>query len=405
MKVLTLVHEGGTGGSQRNAIDIAANLVQRGHEVTVVTPEPMALPPTMAERVIGYGAIRPSPSRISRIRSLVRALKPDVVHAYEWPPILETLYALRRTRSVGVLGTVLSMSVAPEVPRSVPLLVGTPSMRDRWQPEWQAPVDVCLPPVDLVDDQRDPLAGARFRAALGIGRDEFVVVAVSRVTHAMKLPGLLQTMRAVAQCRSGVRLVIGGSGDALPHVRAAARALNQMTGAPRIVLTGMLSDPRSAYSAADLVVGMGGSALRAMAHERPVVVVGEAGFAQLVNQQTIRQFGYYGYFGVGADGPNPVAALAAQIESVRCDSQLRLQLGQLGQTYVAAEHSIERITDGVEAALVRSIELGNRWRWKEVLRAGTAAAQRELRLKVRTPRPEGYDGVWTIIDKRRELAA
>lgn len=405
MKILTLVHEGGTGGSQRNAVDLAMRLVQRGHEVTIATPEAMALPPAISERVIGYGALRPSPTRISRIRSLVRSMKPDVVHAYEWPPILETLYALGPRSSVGVLGTVLSMSVAPETPRSVPLLVGTPSMRDRWQSEWHAPIDICLPPVDLAGDRRDPLAAARFRADLGIGRDEFVVVAVSRVARAMKLSGLLQTMRAVAQCGAGIRLVIVGDGDAMPHVRAAARALNQMVGAPRIGLTGARLDPRSAYSAADLVVGMGGSALRAMAHERPVIVVGESGFAQPADQQTIDHFGRFGFFGVGSDESDPVGALARQIDAIRNNPAYRHQLGRLGREYVAAHHSDDRITDGVEAALARSIHLGSRWQWTEALRAGAAASQREIRLKLRTPRLEHYDGVWTVNDKQRELAA
>ena len=52
----------------------------------------------------------------------------DLVHGYEWPPILEGMAATQGTRAM-LVGTVLSMAVADFVPRTVPLVVGTADIR------------------------------------------------------------------------------------------------------------------------------------------------------------------------------------------------------------------------------------------------------------------------------------
>ena len=55
-----------------------------------------------------------------------------------------------------------------------------------------------------------------------------------------------------------------------------------MGGRQVVLLTGEIADPRSAYAAADVVVGQGGSALRGMAFGKPLIVVGEEGFSELL---------------------------------------------------------------------------------------------------------------------------
>ena len=45
-------------------------------------------------------------------------------------PILEAFYGLRCRRGIPVVGTIMSMSVAPFVARTVPLIVGTERIRE-----------------------------------------------------------------------------------------------------------------------------------------------------------------------------------------------------------------------------------------------------------------------------------
>src|SRR4051794_21663103 len=63
---------------------------------------------------------RPSPRVARSLAQLVRARGIDVLHGYEWPPGLECELAARGSGALAVT-TVMSMSVAPFLPRSMVL--------------------------------------------------------------------------------------------------------------------------------------------------------------------------------------------------------------------------------------------------------------------------------------------
>ncbi|MFZ4515964.1 MAG: glycosyltransferase family 4 protein [Acidimicrobiia bacterium] len=389
---MTLIHEGGIGGSQKNAVDLAHAMATRGHSITLVVPETVASP--LPQRVIGYGQTRPSPGRIAQLRTLVDELRPDLVHAYEWPPILEAYLALGARTDVSLLGTVLSMTVDDEVPRTVPLLVGTRQMQVLTSAMWRAPVGLCLPPVDLAHDAYSAESRTAFRAQYGIGDEECLVVLVSRLSRAMKLSSVQQTISAVAHLDPLVRLVIVGAGDASEYVRADAALVNREHDVPRVQLAGALADPRAAYSAADIVVGMGGSALRAMAHERPVVVVGERGFSAIVDESSVSRFAAHGYFGVGTRALDPARALAERLEALWRAPEVRAACGSLGRMIVAHDHALTHVADTLERSWEIVGQNGNAWERREQRRAVRVAIGREIRLKAHRPRPVRFDGVW-----------
>ena len=89
----------------------------------------------------------------------------------------------------------------------------------------------------------------------------------------MKLEGLLAAIDVrLVSGSTPLQLVIVGDGPSRPGGRGGRRAREHIGGRRAVVLTGELRDPRPAYAAADVSLGMGGSALRAMAFGRPLVV-------------------------------------------------------------------------------------------------------------------------------------
>ncbi len=77
---------------------------------------------------------RPAPSRIAQLAGLARRRRLDLIHAYEWPPCLDAYYGAHLLGGVPLLCTVLSMSVSPYVPPSVPLMMGTAALAERGAP-------------------------------------------------------------------------------------------------------------------------------------------------------------------------------------------------------------------------------------------------------------------------------
>ncbi|BCW48489.1 glycosyltransferase [Arthrobacter sp. StoSoilB13] len=94
----------------------------------------------------------------------------------------------------------------------------------------------------------------------------------------------MSAMDAVAELARlrDVRLVIVGDGPGMSDAMAKASVINDGLGRRVVLLTGELEDPRPAYAAADVVLGMGGSALRGLSFGKPLVVQGERGFWELL---------------------------------------------------------------------------------------------------------------------------
>ena len=80
---------------------------------------------------------------------LARERNIDVMHGYEWPPALENLIASRRIPGTAAVATVMSMSVAPFIPKSMPLLVGTQEILTTEQKFGRTSAALLEPPVDL----------------------------------------------------------------------------------------------------------------------------------------------------------------------------------------------------------------------------------------------------------------
>jgi glycosyltransferase involved in cell wall biosynthesis len=348
MRLLVYPNSMEIGGSQLNAVELAAALRDRGHEV-VVYSEPGPLVDKVRELGLDHvprlaSRIRPGPATALDLRRVVTALGIDVIHGYEWPPILEAYAAASTCRGRAVaVGTVMSMSVAPFIPSSLPLVVGTANIRDRSSAVRRGPVVLLEPPVDTRANHPD----AVFHPPHPVdhaGSSVPQVVVVSRIVRELKLEGILTAVGAVGQIasRRPVRLIIVGDGAAFGDVAAAARRVNETVGSEVVVLTGETPDPRWAYSSADICLGMGGSALRALAFAKPLVVQGEAGFFELLTPDTAEMFlkqGWYGVAGVGSSAAQQ--RLVGLLNRLLDDQGLRETLGRFGRRLVHERFSLE----------------------------------------------------------------
>lgn len=387
MRLLVAPHDLGIGGSQINAIDLAAAAAEAGHEAIVY-----GRPGPLVERIEAHGLefvaarplrYRPAPSRIAQLASLARRRRIDLIHAYEWPPCLDAYYGAHLVGGVPLLCTVLSMSVSPYVPPSVPLVMGTVALAEEAERDHRAPVWALEPPVDTEADS--PGAdGAELRRELGIGDEEPLIVTVSRLALELKLDALVEAIDAVDEVARElpVTLLIAGDGPAAGALRRRAKRVNRRLGRKAIRFAGALADPRPAYAAADLVLGMGGSSLRAMATGKPVIVQGECGFSLPFEPGSRDYFLQHGFWGIGGGNHN-ASRLAAQVRDLLGDEKRRTELGAYGRQVVNDRFSLRR---------ARELQLSI---YDEVLAAGpqrdlaeaTAAAGRALRLEIENHDP------------------
>lgn len=340
MRILVYPHDLDMGGSQMNAIELAGALNTIGHECIVY-----GRPGSLLTRVRELGlefiespepGRRPSLSVVRHLRRIVRERSVDVVHGYEWPPGLEAAMATERLPDVASVCTVMSMAVAPFLPRSLPLIVGTQQICAAEQAAGRVDVDLIEPLVDLTHNAPlDPAETAAFRAHWGLD-ERPVVVCVSRLVPDLKAEGIFTAIEATAELTgpASFQLMIVGDGRSRAEMERAAARAEARSGRRSVVFTGELADPRAAYDAADIVLGMGGSALRALAFRKPLIVQGERGFFRTLTPESVDTFLWQGWYGIGDGDDRPVDRLIEQLQPLLTDPGRRRVLASFGREVV-----------------------------------------------------------------------
>jgi glycosyltransferase involved in cell wall biosynthesis len=226
----------------------------------------------------------------------------------------------------------------------MPLMVGTEQIRHAEAIFGRSQVHVMEPPIDVAFNRvPSDVDVTGFRSRWGLYDDVPNIVCVSRLAHELKLEGILAAMDAVYQLSLArpVRLVIAGNGPAAGEVRARAAEINEVAGRRIVVLTGELADPRPAYACAEVVLGMGGSALRGLSFGKPLVVQGERGFWELLTGETLPLFLWQGWYGSGAGSQGEgSSALATILARLLDDVSLRSFLGLFGRRLVEERFSL-----------------------------------------------------------------
>jgi glycosyltransferase involved in cell wall biosynthesis len=362
VKILVFPHDLEIGGSQINAIEIAAAVQQRGHEV-VIFGRKGALNARILELGLEFiesprPSHRPTPAIVRSLKQLISSRGFAVLHGYEWPPSLECALAARKTPAVAV-STVMSMAVAPFIPKHLPLMVGTANILAAEQNFGRTRAELLEPPVDLAANNPSLELGVEtFRRQWGLESSSLLVSTVTRLAVELKLEGLLSAIEAVGRVahQIPVQLLIVGSGPARNIVEAAANEVNRRTGRSVVVLAGQLDDPRAAYAAADLVLGMGGSALRAMAFAKPLVVQGEQGFWELLTPESLPSFLQQGWFGTGPGPETGAGRLAGLLVEVYRNPDRRRELSAFGLATVTGRFSLSRAAELQEAFYARAMQ-------------------------------------------------
>ncbi len=342
------------GGCPINAVDLGRTLRDRGHHVRL-----FALDEDVKVSLLPYAELagfqvsvlpgRPDVVALSlAIGRFASADDTDVVHVFApWLGPAASVAVAPVARRAAVV-TNWTMSNVSYVPQSVPMILGTRLLQEAAQSGHRSPVWLIEPPVDLAKDRPDPARGADFRREWGIADDDMAAVLVSRIDSQMKAEGIGYAMRAVAASdATRMRLVLVGDGNAFDSIMQEADRINKELGRPAIILTGALRDPHPAYAAANVTLGMGGSALRSLAHGKPLIVVGENGYARIFSPSSAAYFYEFGFFGDDVE-PDPVGHLRELLETAS-DVGLRRDLGIFGLSEVQARFALDVAATRLEA--------------------------------------------------------
>lgn len=185
--------------------------------------------------------------------------------------------------------------------------------------------------------------GARFRAGLGIGAQQPLLLYVGRVAYEKNIDFLLHALTRLRDSHPAARLVIAGEGPARAHLQGLATRLgldDRVLFVGYLDRTGALAD---CYAAADVFVfasrteTQGLVLLEALAQGRPVVSTAHLGTASVLRE------------GCGASiVPEEPTAFAAAIGALLDDRALSAQLSAQARAYAdswASARMARRLAD------------------------------------------------------------
>ena len=347
MKILVFAHHLEIGGTQVNAIEISAALRDlHGHDVVLfATPGPMVK--LVEEKGLRYlpapeARFHPSPALMRSLRDAVRRERPDILYVWDWWMCLNAYYAVHLPMRVPMIVSDMMMNLTRLLPKELPTLFGTPEVVEQARAAGRQRVGLLLPPVDVHLNAPGVVDPRPFRKRWGIKGGDITLVTVSRLASCLKSESLLRTFDAIRTLgrELPLRLVVAGEGTERAKLEHLADDINAELGRPAVLLTGALLDPRLAYAAADIVVGMGSSVLRGMAFGKPVIVVGEQGFSAPFNPETADSFYYKGMYGRG-EGCLSNDCLVADIRRLAEHPDKFPALGRFSRQFVLRHYSIE----------------------------------------------------------------
>jgi glycosyltransferase involved in cell wall biosynthesis len=354
MKILVFIHRLIMGGVPINGLELGARLRDcYGHEVVVFgTPGPAVnVANDLGLRFVAAPEPKACPSltMMAALQRTVQQERPDLIQAWDWQACVDA-YPTHLLMGVPLLISHSAMELHRLLPKRSPTTYMTPELIDQAKAVGRSPVALILPPVDTDSNAMSAVTLPNFRADHEIHPGEILVVTVSRLDTWIKSESLIRSIEAMRELGPGLPLkfAIVGDGEARAELTDRASRLNAKLGRPAVILTGELLDPRPAYAAADIVVGMGGSALRGMAFSKPVVVVGKHGFAATFTPETAADFLYRGMYGYG-DGSNE--PLVAALHELATGPDLRVARGQFSRDFVVENFSLPVVCEHLDAFL------------------------------------------------------
>ncbi|MER5866728.1 glycosyltransferase family 4 protein [Kitasatospora sp. NPDC002040] len=357
LRVLVHLNNLALGGAQLNAVDIARTLRDRGHH-PVLFAQGVDGPAPLVELAAGHGLELvveggpDTPARVvrQRLNRVADQHGSQVLHAWEVRAARNSFFGPGRLGRIPVVTTFYGIRMLRGLPRHQPLVLGLGALMGDGRAFGHRDVRLIEPPVNTVTDAPGVVDGCVFRREHGIGEQELLLAIVTRMVPDLeKDAGALLTVEAVRRLADPrVRLAVVGAGPSLERVRAAAAGVNAELGRRAVLVPGQLADPRPAYQAADVVLGMGGSALRGLAFGKPVVVHGADGYTALHEPgPLVEPHASRCMYGLG-DGVRSPESLAGQLRPLLDDPARRAALGSWGRDWVVGRFSLESVTTAFE---------------------------------------------------------
>lgn len=352
MKILYVITGLGVGGAERQVLDLADRFCIKGHTVKIcyLTGPALLKPKSNNVELLGlelektvFGFIK----GLLKLRGVIKAFKPDVVHAHmvhanlftrvvklscPIKRLINTAHSTNEGGRIRMLAYRLTHALA-DVTTNV-----TVEAVKVFEQKKACPIGTMLAVPNGIDTEifkPDMMARTLIRTSENIDEHEKLVVAVGRLVDAKDYENLLNAFSELYRKRRNIKLWIVGEGPERKKLTDLVRILGIHN---RVRFIGIRSDVNRLYNAADLYVlssaweGFGLVVAEAMASEKVAVVTDCGGVKEVL--------GKYGYI---VPRKNSFALMEAMNVALELDPREQQKLSSLARQRIIENYSINEI--------------------------------------------------------------
>lgn len=360
------------GGSEYSTLGIAQELKRRGHNVVYASHGGDLVKILERSGIKHYNLplrrFMPHMMQFS-IRSIVRLIKVvsdeeiDCVCCFQYFPLLASCIAQMLTgvpcvySAIGLFNHYRTPSFeggiiayCEEFRDQIVMKNSTIGMDD---------ISIIRNPLDLRRYHRG-INSSRLMSQFNLTKDGPKIVMLSRFVECKikAISDLVDATPYVLERIPQTQVLIVGDGIEFDRVQHRVSKLNQRLGKEAIILTGALHNVPEVLNIADLVIGVGRSVLEGMACQKPAIVLGERGFAGIVQPQTVYELSYFNLAGRNVSSPIQSSELAHAIVRVLADPGYAASLGKFSKRFVEKEFDIRVAAKRLEE-ICRAVAVNN----------------------------------------------
>jgi glycosyltransferase involved in cell wall biosynthesis len=349
----------GIGGAETHIVELSGELKRRGHDVIVASYGGVYVPEIEEKGVRHYTVPMHRRNVFCMIRSyfllrrIIRAEKPDVVHAHARIPAFICAILKKQIRfpfvttAHWVFKTGGGLKYLTNWGQKT--IAVSEDIKEYLIKNYRVPESDIFVTINGIDTEKfsPKTSGSSIMREFGLDGTKPVIASVSRLDsdRALVPEQLIGIAPELNKRLPGVQLLIAGGGDMYDRLQAKADAVNNAAGRRVVTMAGPRTDVSEIIAASDIFVNVSRSALEAMASEKPVILAGNEGFIGLLSHENLDAAHESNFCCRGFPMPTEERLLE---EIIRCFSMPpaeRAALGALERAYILSNYSVGRLAD------------------------------------------------------------
>jgi len=353
MKIAFFVLAAGMGGHARSAATIAEALANQGHKILFIGPKDSPVLQILHDKkkckIYGLSNncrnLICDPLLVKKTSKILREQEVEIIHTFDQHSHAIG-YFLSKILNIPILSTICGgrIKTINSLPHTRPIIVFSQELKEQLIKMGVKIKDIIVEAA-RIDTKNFPLRITRkhLLQTLRIESNKKIILMVTRIAWG-KEQGIYSSLKSIdylaRRRKDFVFLLIGNieSSTIKRKILKKIKQINRNHGRMVVVLDDkkFISNPLSTFDLADIILGIGRVSFEGMMARKPVLIVGNKGFAGIISSKNIKELSHYNFSGRNIKNEEIRVTdikMCLLLDSLLSDDKLRKEYASFGNVW------------------------------------------------------------------------